>query len=105
MTYGQAKSTYSFNNVQKDDQRFGKDCTLIIDKKENIYTFSFTSVEGNNNFRFSFKLQGNTATMVGDDAPKPTRYRVVRDLDGAGTISFVPKRNENKAFSYSFKGS
>lgn len=104
-SYGQSKSTYTFNNVQKNEQNLGKDCTLIIDKKENIYTFSFKSADGKNNFQVAFRLRGNTATVIGDDAPKPTRYKVVSDLDNKGSISFVPKRNENSAFTYSFKSS
>lgn len=105
LTYGQSKSTYSFSKVQKNEQAFGKNCTLIIDKKENVYTFSFTGIDGQNNFQVAFKLKGNTATIIGDDSPKPTRYRVKRDLDNAGTITFEPKRNEKGTFTYSFKGS
>ncbi len=105
LSYGQSKSTYTFNNVQKNEQSLGKDCTLIIDKKENIYTFSFKSVDGKSNFQVAFKLNGNSAFVVGDDAPKPTRYKVTKDLDGKGSITFVPKRNDNGAFTYSFKSS
>jgi len=104
-SYGQSKSTYAFEKVQKNEQSLGKDCTLIIDKKENIYTFSFKSVDGKNNFQIAFKLRGNTAFVIGDDDPKPTRYKVVSDLDGKGSISFVPKQNSNNAFAYSFAGS
>lgn len=104
-SYGQSKSTYSFENVQKNEQSLGKDCTLIIDTKENVYTFSFKSVDGKNNFQVAFKLQGNTAFVIGDDAPKPTKYKVISDLDGKGSISFVPRQNKNKAFAYSFASS
>lgn len=104
LSYGQSKSTYTFNHVQKNGQSLGKDCTLIIDKKENIYTFSFRSVDGNS-LQVAFKLRGNTAVVIGDDSPKPTRYKVTKDLDGKGSISFVPKRNDNGAFIYSFKSS
>ncbi|MDT7833003.1 hypothetical protein RQM59_11465 [Flavobacteriaceae bacterium S356] len=104
-SYGQSKSTYEFENVQKNEQSLGKDCTLIIDKKENIYTFSFKSVNGKSNFQVAFKLRGNTAFVIGDDAPKPTQYNVVSDLDSKGSILFVPKQNSNNAFAYSFTGS
>ena len=104
-SYGQSKSTYAFESVQKNEQSLGKDCTLTIDKKENVYTFSFQSVDGKNNFQIAFKLRGNTAFVIGDDAPKPTRYKVVSNLDSKGSISFVPKQNNNNAFAYSFAGS
>lgn len=110
-SYGQAKSTYTFSKVEKKNmknnvvigqQSIGKDCTLIIDQKKNLYTFSYQSTDNAIDFQVTFKVTGNTAEVVGDDAPQKTIYTVVSSLDNKGAIRFVPKPNNNNAFVYSF---
>ncbi|MFY0603351.1 MAG: hypothetical protein JXQ93_05345 [Flavobacteriaceae bacterium] len=115
ISYGQSKTTYSFNTVHMKDmtqgvnsseKNVGNDCTLIINTQKNTYTFSYT---GNNkvNYEFSFKLfkkGGETfATVVGDDAPKKTEYKVISNLDNKGTIQLIPVKNIQNSNSLTFK--
>lgn len=114
-SYAQSKSTYNFKEVQgksvkngsaTNEQSIGKDCTLIINRQANTYTFSY---KGTNkiNYEFTFKLtqkNGETfATVVGDDAPKKTEYKVINSLDDKGTIQLIPIKNINDSFALTFK--
>lgn len=115
LSYGQSKSTYSFTTVQmkevakgvaSNEKNVGNDGTLIIDSKKNIYTFSYKGTN-NVNYEFTFQLMkknGQTfATVVGDDAPKKTEYRVISDLDGKGMIQLIPVKNINHSLALTFK--
>lgn len=112
VSYGQSKSTYSFNIVQKKDVKnnailsekiIGKDCTLLINKDSNTYTFSYKSLNGEK-AKITFKITGSVARILGSDNSKKTEYKILSNLDNKGTISFVSK-SKNNDFAYSFLNS